>query len=163
MRVPTVNQKLFANVKSFWTTYPVSTQGWGDDHSLGENLWGFNFWKLFFSLFRFYNLATIHIVMETRKYANKMYSHISKADTKSYSIFQLIQLWILKICKLISNLQGVRYTNIPIFRRRAYKVQYGLGFQKYYLFTAYISTKKQAKYVLQKNKYSLVLNETKSL
>ena len=151
MRVPTVNQKLFANVKSFWTTYPVSTQGWGDDHSLGENLWGFNFWKLFFSLFRFYNLATIHIVMETRKYANKMYSHISKADTKSYSIFQLIQLWILKICKLISNLQGVRYTNIPIFRRRAYKVQYGLGFQKYYLFTAYI---------LRRHKYLLVTNLT---
>ena len=40
---------------------------------------------------------------------------------------------------------------------KAYKVQYGLGFQKYYLFTAYIFTKKQAKYVLQKNKYSLVL------
>ena len=40
---------------------------------------------------------------------------------------------------------------------KAYKVQYGLGFQKYYLFTAYIFTKKQAKYVLQKNEYSLVL------
>ena len=40
---------------------------------------------------------------------------------------------------------------------KAYKVQYGLGFQKYYLFTAYIFTKKQAKYVLQKNKYSLAL------
>ena len=41
---------------------------------------------------------------------------------------------------------------------KAYKVQYGLGFQKYFLFTSYIFTKKQAKYVLQKNKYSLVLN-----
>ena len=40
---------------------------------------------------------------------------------------------------------------------KAYKEQYGLGFQKYYLFMAYIFTKKQAKYVLQKNKYSLVL------
>ena len=42
-------------------------------------------------------------------------------------------------------------------KSKAYKVQYGLGFQKYYLFTAYIFTKKQAKYVLQKNKYSLAL------
>ena len=33
---------------------------------------------------------------------------------------------------------------------KAYKVQYGLGFQKYYLFTAYIFTKKQAKYVYRK-------------
>ena len=40
---------------------------------------------------------------------------------------------------------------------RAPGVSYGLGFQKYYLFTAYIFTKKQAKYVLQKNKYSLAL------
>ena len=40
---------------------------------------------------------------------------------------------------------------------RAYKVQYGLGFPKYYLFTAYIFTKKQAKYVQWKNEYSLVL------
>ena len=38
MRVPTVNQKLLARVKSFCTTYPVSTQGWGADHSFGENL-----------------------------------------------------------------------------------------------------------------------------
>ena len=38
IRVPTVNQKLFARVKSFCTTNPVSTQGWGLDHSIGENL-----------------------------------------------------------------------------------------------------------------------------
>ena len=38
MRVPTVNQKLLARVKSFCTTYPVSTQGCGADHSFGENL-----------------------------------------------------------------------------------------------------------------------------
>ena len=47
MSVPTVNQKLLASVKSFWTTNPVSTQGCGADHSAGENL------------------ATIQIVRET--------------------------------------------------------------------------------------------------
>ena len=38
IRVPTANQKLFARVKSFWTTNPVSTHGWGLAHSIGENL-----------------------------------------------------------------------------------------------------------------------------
>ena len=47
--------------------------------------------------------------------------------------------------------------SLEFYTGKAYKVQYGLGFQKYYLFTAYIFTKKQAKYVLQKNEYSLVL------
>ena len=32
-----------------------------------------------------------------------------------------------------------------------------LDLKKYYLFMAYIFTKKQAKHVLQKNKYSLVV------
>ena len=49
------------------------------------------------------------------------------------------------------------HVSFESFESKAYKVQYGLGFQKYYLFTAYIFTKKQAKYVLQKNEYSLVL------
>ena len=60
------------------------------------------------------------------------------------------------LCDFISYWHLTQTTQFD-YTCKAYKVQYGLGFKKYYLFTAYIFTKKQAKYVLQKNKYSLVL------